>query len=285
MLLPKYSKVELSPEYCARILETAHRAADAASVPTMANFRRPIEVENKEAPGSFDPVTIADRQAEHAIREVVLSEFPEHGFFGEESAQQLKDNQPLWVVDPIDGTRAYITGVPLWGTLIAVYDGADVVLGMLEQPFMQERFVGLGVGTAFGDVSDIKPSTQLITATGSSQLSTRTVASLDQAIMQTTAPEFFKLEKEGAAFSRVEDSVSMVRFGGDCYCYALLAMGFVDVVIEAGLKPYDIAALVPIVEGAGGVITSWDGESAASGGSVVACGSRQLHDQVLTLLT
>jgi len=284
MLLPKYAKVELSPEYCARLLQTAHLAADAASVPTMANFRRPVKVENKEAPGSFDPVTIADRQAEQAIKDVVLGEFPEHGFFGEESARQLKDNQPLWVVDPIDGTRAYITGVPLWGTLIAVYDGAEVVLGMLEQPFMRERFVGIGAGTAFGNAQYMNSGSQLITYSGTKQLSTRSSVSLSQAIMQTTSPEFFKQKKNREAFDRVEDAVSMVRFGGDCYCYALLAMGFVDVVIETGLQPYDIAALVPIVEGAGGVISTWDGESAASGGSVVACGSRQLHNQVLSLL-
>ncbi len=281
MLLPKYSKVELSAQYCARILETAHLAADAASVPTMANFRRSIAVENKEAPGSFDPVTIADRQAEHAIKEVVMGEFPEHGFFGEETEQQLKDNQPLWVVDPIDGTRAYITGMPLWGTLIAVYDGADVVLGLLEQPFMQERFVG----TAFSDGNTNKPNAQLITPTGNKQLLTRSSTPINQAILQTTSPDFFVQEKHREAFERVESAVSMVRFGGDCYCYALLAMGFVDVVIETGLQPYDIAALVPIVEGAGGVITDWDGESAASGGSVVACGSRQMHDQVLALLS
>jgi len=280
MLLPKYSKVDINPTLAQSLQASAHRAADAASVPTLAHFRQVLNVENKEQPGSFDPVTVADRQAEQAIKDVVMADFPEHGFFGEESERCIKDDQPLWVVDPIDGTRAYITGMPLWGTLISVYDGADVVLGLLEQPVLQERFVG----TNFSCQGAQAGTSELITPNGNRALSTRTTSSLEHAIVQTTAPEFFAEANNAATFERVKKSVSMVRYGGDCYCYALLAMGFVDIVLESTLEPYDIAALIPIVQGAGGIVTTWDGGTAESGGSVVACANAQLHEQVLTLI-
>jgi len=287
MLLPRFPKVALSPGLQSRLLATAMRAADAASVPTMAHFRQTLDVENKEQPGSFDPVTIADRQAEEAIKKVVLDEFPEHGFFGEESERRVSTDQPLWIVDPIDGTRAYITGMPLWGTLIGVYDGDDVVLGVLEQPVLQERFIA----TDFNLVGDSAPSasansrtSELITVHGRRSLSTRNTQLLGDAIVQTTTPEFFIESGYAEVFERLRNSVSMVRYGGDCYCYALLAMGFVDVVIETGLAPYDIAALIPIVQGAGGIVTSWEGDTAVSGGSVLACANAQLHKQVLGLI-
>lgn len=286
MLLPKYSKVEINPELQARLLATAMRAADAASVPTMSHFRQALDVENKEQPGSFDPVTVADRQAEQAIKKVVLDEFPEHGFFGEESERLIHVDKPLWVVDPIDGTRAYITGMPLWGTLIAVYDGEDVVVGVLEQPVLQERFIATNFAAA-GSISATADtrSSNLITPHGQRSLSTRKTQLLGDAIVQTTAPEYFSKSGNAAVLERVVNSVSMIRYGGDCYCYALLAMGFVDIVIETGLAPYDIAALIPIVEGAGGIVTTWDGDSAVSGGSVLACANVHLHEQVLALIS
>ena len=293
MLLPKYSKVELNPELQARLLATALRAADAASVPTMANFRQNLDVENKEQPGSFDPVTVADRQAEQVIKKVVLDEFPEHGFYGEESEQRISTDQPLWVVDPIDGTRAYITGLPLWGTLIGVYDGNDVVIGLLEQPVLQERFIATDFSTLGSDSTTRSVTGSATTSTRTSELltpqcrrslSTSKTQKLSEAIVQTTTPDFFIDSGHDDVLNRVKNAVSMVRYGGDCYCYALLAMGFVDIVIETGLAPYDIAALIPIVQGAGGFVTSWDGDSAVSGGSVLACANRQLHEQVLALI-
>jgi len=285
MLLPKYSKLELSPDLQARLLTTAQRAADAASVPTMAHFRQHLEIENKEQPGSFDPVTIADRQAEQAIKKVVLDDFPEHGFYGEEGERQIKIDRPMWIVDPIDGTRSYITGMPLWGTLIAVYDGADVVIGVLEQPVLKERFVATHFDSAGASLATAATQTsELITPDGTRTLSTRKTQSLDEAIVQTTAPDYFSDAGHADVLNRLTSAVSMVRYGGDCYCYALLAMGFVDIVMETGLAPYDIAALIPIVQGAGGIVTSWDGGTAVSGGSVLACANVQLHQQVLALL-
>ena len=285
MMLPKYSKVELNPDLQARLLATALRAADAASVPTLANFRQKLNVENKEQPGSFDPVTIADRQAEQVIKKVVLDEFPEHGFFGEESEPRINSDQPLWIVDPIDGTRAYITGMPLWGTLIAVYDGEDVVIGVLEQPVLQERFIATDFSIAgAASATAVARTSKLLTAQGQRSLSTRKTQLLSDAIVQTTTPEFFIETGHIEVLERIKSAVSMVRYGGDCYCYALLAMGFVDIVIETGLAPYDIAALIPIVQGAGGIVTSWDDTSAVSGGSVLACANEQLHEQVLALI-
>lgn len=285
MLLPKYSKVELNPELQARMLATALRAADAASVPTMANFRQNLDVENKEQPGSFDPVTVADRQAEQVIKNAVLDAFPEHGFFGEESEPRINSDQPLWIVDPIDGTRAYIAGMPLWGTLIAVYDGEDIVIGVLEQPVLQERFIATDFSKpGSAQVSAVARTSEVKTPQGQRSLSTRKTQLLGNAIMQTTTPEFFTKTGHDDVLARLDNAVSMVRYGGDCYCYALLAMGFVDIVIETGLAPYDIAALIPIVQGAGGIVTSWEGDSAVSGGSVLACANEQLHEQVLTLI-
>ena len=267
------------------MLATALRAADAASVPTMANFRQNLDVENKEQPGSFDPVTVADRQAEQVIKNAVLDAFPEHGFFGEESEPRINSDQPLWIVDPIDGTRAYIAGMPLWGTLIAVYDGEDIVIGVLEQPVLQERFIATDFSKpGSAQVSAVARTSEVKTPQGQRSLSTRKTQLLGNAIMQTTTPEFFTKTGHDDVLARLDNAVSMVRYGGDCYCYALLAMGFVDIVIETGLAPYDIAALIPIVQGAGGIVTSWEGDSAVSGGSVLACANEQLHEQVLTLI-
>lgn len=276
MLIPKYPKVDLSPAQIDRLMAVVNEAADAASGPSKQNFRQRLNVENKESQGGFDPVTIADRQAELAIKEVVQREFPDHGFLGEEFGEQgHAENQPLWIVDPIDGTRAYITGMPLWGTLIAVYDGADVVLGVLEQPILQERFIG----TQFSNASS-----ELITPSDRRRLNTRSTTQLDNAIAQTTTPDFFVEGDVARQFDALKKSVSMIRYGGDCYCYALLAMGFIDVVVERLLQPYDIAALIPIVQGAGGVVTDWSGGSAVSGGAVVASANRELHEKVLSLL-
>ncbi len=272
MSLPSYKKVPISPELLAQLTSVAGLAADAAATQTLPKFRQIIDVENKARPGEFDPVTEADKSAERVIKQTVLSHFPDHGFYGEESEQHINTDQPLWVVDPIDGTRAFITGMPLWGTLIAVYDGEDVVMGLLDQPFLQERYIGTSAGAA------------LHSPNGVQQLQTRKTVLVENAIAQTTTPDMFTEPEQRAAFERVNTRVSMMRYGGDCYSYALLAMGFVDVVIEASLQPYDIQALIPIVQGAGGVVTNWRGESVVAGGTVLACANQQLHQSVLQLL-
>ena len=289
MLLPQYPKIDIDPALLERLIAVANDAADAASVHSSANFRSQLDIENKKKNGGFDPVTIADKESELAIKKVIQQAFPDHGFFGEEyghepSGQKPDEstnaNKPLWVVDPIDGTRAYITGLPLWGTLIAVYDGNDAVLGVLEQPILRERFIGTNLvcgGTT-------QRASELVTPSGRRSLTTRSTQSLEQAIAQTTTPDMFDEEQSARVLASLKESVSMVRYGGDCYCYALLAMGFIDVVIERLLQPYDIAALIPIIQGAGGVVTDWSGGSAVSGGEVVASANEVIHEQVLKLI-
>ena len=284
MLLPKYNKVLIDPTHAQSLTATAHRAADAASEATMRHFRQPIDIENKLQHGQFDPVTVADKAAEAAIKHVVLSEYPDHGFYGEESEQVLNFHAPLWIVDPIDGTRSFITGMPLWGTLISVYDGDYAVIGLLDQPYLQERFVGMKTDQGNAAPSAALWRAELITPGGVKPLVSRSCSTLDQAIVQTTAPEFFTGTENEAMFEELYANVKMVRYGGDCYCYVLLALGFVDIVIETGLKPYDIAALIPIVRGAGGTITNWQGDSAVGGGTVLACGDEKLHGELLEFI-
>lgn len=273
MKLPVHPAVPVDDELQAALLVTANAALDAAAAITLPRFRQPLMVANKlAAEQRFDPVTEADRGAEAAIRQVVLERFPEHAFLGEESGQREVANALTWVVDPIDGTRAFITGSPLWGTLVSVYDGEKVVLGVLDQPFLAERLIGLPDGTTMHDRQ------------GSRTLRSREEARLADARLQTTSPDLFATPESHSLFTRLSSRVELTRFGGDCYSYALLAMGYVDVVFECGLKPYDIQALIPIVEGAGGCLSNWQGGSAAHGGQVVATANPALHEQVLQCL-
>ncbi len=273
MKLPRHASVPIDAGLLSALLATAQAAADEAADITMACFRKPLAVRNKAVEQRyFDPVTEADRRAELAIRRVVLDRFPEHAFLGEESDDRQVAGALTWVVDPIDGTRAFITGSPLWGTLISVYDGENVVLGVLDQPFLGERLIGVSGKTTMRDRG------------GTKALGTRGNARLADARLQTTAPELFASPELAAAFERIRSRAELTRFGGDCYSYALLAMGHVDIVVECGLEPYDIQALIPIVEGAGGCLTDWNGGSAAGGGRVLASANPALHDEALGCL-
>lgn len=272
---------QIDDDRLSRLIDAAHLALDLAAPITTAGFRQPLIVENKlagmavpdnSAATRFDPVTAADRDAENAIRDCLQKLAPEVGFMGEETGTQQGESGLMWVVDPIDGTRAYISGMPLWGTLIALFDGQEVVFGMLDQPVMGERFVGQAAGTT------------LLCNDTTQQLRTRDTAVLSDAILYCTTTEMFVEANQRAAFERVGAQVAMTRFGGDCYAYAMLAAGHIDIVIECDLQPYDIQALIPVVRGAGGQLTNWQGGSAAAGGCVVACSSSALHGQVLELL-
>lgn len=272
MKLPRHDAVPVDASLLAALQATANAAVDAAAEVTLAWFRQPLAVDNKAAGQHFDPVTQADRGAEEVIRKVVLERFPEHAFLGEESGSHRAGDALTWVVDPIDGTRAFITGSPLWGTLVAVYDGEQVVLGVFDQPFLAERLEGLPDRTTLRDRH------------GTRVLHSRSDVQLAAAHLQTTAPELFDTPARASAFERLRSRVRLTRFGGDCYSYALLAMGHVDIVVDCGLQPYDIQALIPIVEGAGGRVTDWQGQSAVAGGEVVATANPQLHDDVLRCL-
>ncbi len=252
--------------------KTAHALADAADRITLSAFRQPsLTVENKDDLG-FDPVTRADRAAEAAMRDLLAQIRPDDGIIGEEYGVQPGTSGLTWVLDPIDGTRAYIAGAPTWGTLIAVQDQTGPLFGLIAQPYIGERFEG-----GFG-IADLRRGETR------TPLRSRPVACLAEATILTTFPEV-GTQADGAAFHRLAQHCRLTRYGLDCYGYGLLALGQVDLVVEAGLNAYDIAAPIAVIEAAGGIVTSWEGETAHHGGRVLAAGSADLHAQALQILT
>lgn len=246
------------------------RLAAAASEAIMPHFRAGTAVTNKEA-GSFDPVTAADRAAEQAMRALINAEYPEHGIVGEEFGSERPDAEFVWVLDPIDGTRAFITGLPVWGTLIGLKRDGVPILGMMAQPFTGERFAGDGKKAWYTGPGGARP------------VVSRSCPTLAAASLFTTTPALFT-GTDRAAYDRVEAAVQLARYGCDCYAYCMVAAGHADLVIEAGLHTYDIVALIPILKGAGGDLTDWQGGPATAGGRVVASGDRRLHETVLNKL-
>lgn len=248
----------------------AEAVADAARVETLRHFRCPeLRTESKSV--EFDPVTVADRSAEAAMRNVLAELRPHDGILGEEQAATAGTSGLTWVLDPIDGTRGYISGTPTWGVLIALSDATGPKLGVIDQPYIGERFMG-GMGRA-----------EVIGPHGTFPLAVRRGAELSEATLFTTFPEVGS-QAEGAAFRQVAAKVKLVRYGCDCYAYALLAAGHVDLVIEAGLQAYDIQAPIAVIEAAGGVVTDWSGRPAHEGGRVLAAATRELHAAALELL-
>jgi len=255
----------------AELWHTAHALADAARPPTLHHFRSPaLDVSSKNA-SHFDPVTQADRAAEAAIRSALARLRPDDGVVGEELGATPGTSGLTWIVDPIDGTRGYLSGTPTWGILIALADAEGPFLGLIDQPYIDERFWGgLGQAAAKG------PQGQTV-------LATRPPRPLAEAILYTTFPEI-GTATERAAFDRVRDRVRLTRYGMDCYAYALIAAGQIDLVIEAGLQPFDIAAPLAVIEAAGGIVTDWRGGPAQGGGRVLAAANRDVHNAALALL-
>ena len=245
---------------------------EEAAKATLPLFRTNLGVANK-LEGAFDPVTEADRNAEKTIRDILESRFPDHGIVGEEFGSIRSDARYQWIIDPIDGTRAFISGIPVWGTLIGLYDDGRPIAGVMDQPFTRERFASVH-GDSWLSVDGGFPSS----------LKTSSVTKLSEATLMTTSPHLLQTPEYGAYFD-VEKQVQLFRYGCDCYAYCLLAAGQVDIVIESGLNIYDIAALIPIIEGAGGVVTSWTGEDASQGGTIVAAANRKLHAEAVTVLS
>ena len=254
------------------LLQFAHTLAEASAKAIAPHFRTQLGVHNKGG-HAFDPVTRADRAAERAMRKEIRSRFPEHSVLGEEYGAIDGAARYRWVIDPIDGTRAFITGSPLWGTLIGLLEGDRPVLGLMNQPFTRERFW-----------SDGRRPWRRGPQGREQRLRTRPCASLATAVLTTTHPDLFATEAEAAAFGAIKARARMTRYGGDCYSYCLLAAGFIDIIIEAGLKPYDVVALVPIIESAGGIITTWRGASAVNGGRIIAAGDARVHREAMALL-
>lgn len=248
-------------------ISAINQLADISGDVIRKYFRKPITVDDKP---DASPVTIADREVEEKIREQIINLFPDHGIFGEEYGKSQMDAEYIWVIDPIDGTKAFITGKPSFGTLIALLKDGYPILGLIDQPITKERWLGASGCNSTLNGQDIH---------------VRSCDSLAKATLYATAPEMF-CGDDFTAFSRLYKSVKLPRYGADCYAYGLLSMGFVDLVVEASLKPYDYSALVPIIEGAGGKITDWQGQklNLNSDGKVAASGDAALHSLALAKL-
>lgn len=255
----------------AELVGTAHALADAARQATLAHFRsRDLTADSKGAAG-FDPVTAADRAAERAMRDILRDCRPQDAILGEEYGEVAGESGLTWVLDPIDGTRAYLSGTPTWGVLIALSDATGPKLGIIDQPYIGERFAG-GAGVA-----------RVTGPQGEAALRTRATARLEDAVIFTTFPEV-GTEAERAAFHGLARDCRLTRYGMDCYAYALLAAGQIDLVVEAGLQAYDICAPIAVIEAAGGVVTDWQGGPAHHGGRVLAAANPVIHAAALDRL-
>lgn len=263
--------MRVSPAEAAELMATAHALADAAREATLLHFRQAgLSAENKETT-RFDPVTVADRLSEERMRAILAARRPQDAILGEEFGPKDGSSGLTWVLDPIDGTRGYLSGTPTWGVLISVADAQGPIYGIIDQPYIRERFEG-GLGRA-----------EVNGPMGRSSLAVRPPRDLSEAILFSTFPEV-GTEAEGAAFRRVSPKAKLTRYGMDCYAYALLAAGQIDLVIEAGLQAYDVQAPIAVIEAAGGIVTDWQGRPAHQGGQILAASSPALHQQVLSLL-
>lgn len=253
----------------------AHRLADASRSETLSRFRNGAAVINKAA-ASFDPVTDADREAERALRALIGAAFPDHGVLGEEFGESAATGPWRWVLDPVDGTRAFMCGVPSWATLIALEHEGAPVLGVIDQPYLEERWIGAGGETLF------------VSRDGERRARTSGLTDLSAARVSTTDPlaSGYFSAAGAAAFARVAQKARVARFSLDAYAYGLLALGELDLVIESSLKRHDYAALIPVIEGAGGVVTNWRGEAPGTDarGELIAAATPELHEAALALL-
>lgn len=245
-------------------------ARDAASV-TLPFFRSDIGHEDKGGCRGFDPVTEADKQAEAAIRRLIAARYPDHGVIGEEYGEDRPDAEHVWVLDPVDGTRAFIAGLPLWTTLIALRTAGKPVVGVIAQPYLDEIFLGGPSGA------------RLLRGGRETPLAVRRCETLTEAVISTTDPDIFTGSELGA-WTQVRAAARLARLGCDAYAYAMLASGRIDLVAETSLKPWDWSALVPVIEAAGGMVVNWRGAAPDDGGQILAVGDARLIDQALVTL-
>jgi len=258
----------------AELLAFAGTLADAAAAAALPLFRNLDAVENKAAPGEFDPVTAADKAAELAMRALISATYPDHGIIGEEHDDVPSQCGLNWVLDPIDGTRAFVAGMPVWGTLVALGDETGPQIGVIEQPYIGERWAA---GPSGGSFRDPNGNHRALKTSGCTDLAAATI--------MATHPAIFADPAEWDCFQKVEAAARQVRWGGDCYQYGLLALGSVDLVIESSLQPFDVHALIPVVRAAGGVITTWSGGDPAQGGQIIAAATADLHQAALEILS
>lgn len=262
----------IDPSSATGFQRVAHALADAARQETLRYFRtRGLGADNKDAAG-FDPVTIADRAAEAAMCEILARERPDDAILGEEQGAKAGTSGLTWVLDPIDGTRGYISGTPTWGVLIALQGAAGPIYGIIDQPYIAERFEG-----GFGIARCVGPM-------GETALAVSATTALSEATILTTFPEVGS-DTEARAFHAVAKQCKLTRYGMDCYAYALLAAGHVDLVIEAGLNAYDVAAPIAVIQAAGGIVTDWQGQPAHGGGRIIAAATPELHKAALAVIS
>lgn len=254
------------------MLAFARQTIATAGAIALRYFRVPLNVENKAGGGRFDPVTRADREIEAYIRDRISTAYPEHAIVGEEAGLRTGRDNYRWFIDPIDGTKAYISGMPMWGILLGLMEGDACRFGLMHQPYMQELFVGSAQGAYLYKGADTHT------------MRTRDTVELRNAIIYCTHPAMFQSDGDLRLFQKVAERCKLMRYGGDCYSYCLLALGFIDLVMEADLKPHDIVPLIPIIEAAGGKVTDWQGNSAINGGKIIVSANALLHGQVLKLL-
>ncbi|WP_269716530.1 histidinol-phosphatase [Caulobacter sp. NIBR2454] len=247
-----------------------NRASAEAILPL---FRADHGLEDKGGTGGFDPVTEADRGAEAAIRKLIAERYPEHGVIGEEYGEDRPDAEFVWVLDPIDGTRAFISGLPLWTTLVGLRWNGAPVLGSIGQPYLGELFIGSSSGS------------RLLAQGESRAIRTRACPDMAQAVISTTDPQACFDSPERAVWDDVRRATKLARLGCDAYAYAMVAMGKMDMIVEAGLKAWDVEAAIPLIAGAGGVVTDWRGdEMGKNGGQMLIVGDEALLEPTLELL-
>ncbi len=254
-------------------LALAQKMADKAAQIAMAQFRQTELVKNKAGPDSFDPTTRADIDIENCLRQMIGETFPDHSIQGEEiGLTQTAPDAPLWMIDPIDGTRNYFAGSLFWAILIALNENQSVRLGIIDHPPTRERFVaenGSGVWQQGDQTRALK---------------TRQNVPLEQAVLAATTPQLFAQTGELEAFNEISRRAAITLYGGNGYFYGLLALGQIDLVVESALLPHDVHALIPVVEAAGGIITTWRGENPMQAGQIIAAASPQIHEAALTML-
>jgi histidinol phosphatase-like enzyme (inositol monophosphatase family) len=265
------ARTPVDPALARELLAVAEALADAARAAILPHFRAEGLGADDKGSTLFDPVTVADRAAERAMREVLAARRPQDAILGEEYGRSDGSSGLTWVLDPIDGTRGFLSGTPTWGVLIAVGDAAGPFLGVIDQPYTGERFVG-GQGTA-----------AMTGPLGPRPLRCRAARPLSEAILFSTFPEI-GTPAEAAAFAGLARQVRLTRYGMDCYAYALVAAGQIDLVVEAGLHAYDVQAPIAVIEAAGGIVTDWRGRPCPDGGRVLAAANPQVHAAALELL-
>ena len=258
------------PENIIKLLELSNFLADNARKISLKYFKKKLKIISKEK-NIFDPVTIADITIQKKINRLISNRYPDHSILGEEESI-IKKSDYEWCIDPIDGTKSFIQGVPLWGTLISLAKNNKIILGIADIPALDERYIGYS-DKSFKIVKGKKYN-----------LKVNNNSEINDCVLNTTSPYVFANQSDQKSFEKVSKKVKSTRLGGDCYSYCLLADGLVDIVIESGLKPWDIRALEPIIVNAGGILKTWNKEEVISGGRIIACNSKKLYNKVLNII-